>query len=272
MQRRSTKSLKFLYAVMLALVACSSDPTPEATSYFKVAVIVDTTSDPVSRGQAEAIIELANAKLIDLTGFGLQLVDFVEEESGGSMESLVEGYMDRHESNLPNGILIFSVGDEDRAKINRAYAQQIPAPSGFRNSFVSPYLGADYMYVAVLQFNHRYAACGYAGTDTHHRSVASNGECRGVDGEACVEWSGMWVCESAQELLEGHTPIDMTTGPVIHEFMHAFSDGGPNDHYGSEACNQVMGWSVDHYDLEEAEYYNAMCPVVYDNFVAAYQP
>lgn len=85
-----------------------------------VAAIVDTMTDPVSREQAEAVIAFSNEQWIDLTGFGLQLVDFVEDDSGGSIADLVGSYMER-ESDLPNGILVFSVGDDDRAKINRAY-------------------------------------------------------------------------------------------------------------------------------------------------------
>jgi hypothetical protein len=128
------------------------------------------------------------------------------------------------------------------------------------------------MYVGILQFNHHYAACGYGGTDTIQSVVSSHGECRGVDGEACVEWSGMSVCKSALEFLEGHTPIDMAAGPVVHEFMHAFSDRGPEDHYASETCNKAMGWEPNHFDFAESEYYNGMCPDVYDNFSDSYQP
>ncbi len=260
------------FAVLLVLAACSGRAPSEPDGYFKVAVIVDTTSDLVTREQAEAVIAIANSKLIDLTGFGLQLVDFVEDDSGGSIDSLVESYMDSQEATLPNGILVFSVGDEDRAKINRAYARQILAPDGFNNAFVSPYLGDGYMYVAVLQFNHRYAACGYAGTDSIQGVVSGQGECRGVDGEACVQWNGMQVCESALEFLEGHTPIDMAAGPVIHEFMHGFGDKGPEDHYGSETCNAAMGKPQGYFDLEESEYYNLMCPPVYEQFADSYQP
>ena len=258
--------------ILLALSACKSQPAPDPAGYFKVAVIVDTTSDPVSREQAEAVMAVANEKLIDLTGYGLELVRFVEDDSGSSIDSLVEDFMINHENSSPNGIVVFSVGDDDRAKINRAYARQIPAPSGYRNSFVSPSQGDQTMYVGVLQFNYRYAACGYAGSDTIQNQVASSGECRGVDGEACVEWNGMQVCESVLELLEGHTPTDLAAGPVIHEFMHSFSDRGPGDHYGSEACNSRMEWSTDHFDLDESEYYNGMCPDVYDNFANSYLP
>lgn len=235
-------------------------------------MIVDTASDLVSQEQAEAVIAIANDKLLDLTGFGLQLIGFVEDERGGSIDSLVEQYMNRHEDDLPNGFLVFSVGDDDRAKINRAYAQQIPSPDGFRNTFVSPYLGDQYMYIAVLQFNYRYAACGYAGTDTIQSPVSIGDECRGEEGIACTKWEGMQICPSALPFLEGHTPIDLAAGPVIHEFMHAFGDQGPEDHYTSETCQKAMGWEPGHYELIEAEYYNDFCPFVYDVFADSYQP
>ncbi|WP_374687252.1 hypothetical protein [Promineifilum sp.] len=256
-------------AILLTLAACSGSPTPPI--YFKVAVIVDMTTDPVTREQAEDVLAVANQKFIDLTGFGLQLHDFVEDHSGGSIASLVENHME-HTSDLPNGILVFSVGDEDRARIHRAYAQQIPAPKDFKNAFISPYLGDGYMYVAILQFNYRYAACGYAGTGIIQSHLSSPGECPGADGQACAGWHGMQVCPAALEFLEGHTPIDMAAGTIPHEFMHSFSDKGPDDHYSSEACRAAMGWEPSHYVFEEAEYYSDFCPFVYDVFGDSYRP
>jgi hypothetical protein len=264
-----------LGALTLVLLLVSAvfrgSSTPDA--YFKVAVIVDTTTDPVSREEAEAVLAIAGEKFIALTGFGLELVDFVEDDNGGSIAELVGNYMNQKSPNsLPNGILVFSVGDDDRAKINRAYAQQIPAPDGFRNAFVSPYLGDGYMYVAILQFNHQYAACGYDGADKIQSAVSIGGECRGEAGQACAYWSGMQVCEIALPFLEGHTPIDLAAGPVIHEYMHAFSDKGPEVHYTSEGCQKAIGWEPGHFDLEEAEYYNDFCPFVYDVFANSYRP
>ena len=265
---KSWSNLLYALVLLLALTACNSRQSPDPTVYFKVAVIVDTMTDPVSREQAEAVIAFSNEQWIDLTGFGLQLVDFVEDNGGGSIADLVGRYMEGARD-LPNGILVFSVGDDDRAKINRAYAQHIPAPDGFKNAFVSPYLGDGYMYVAVLQFNHRYAACGYAGTDTVQSRVSSNGECRGVDGEVCAEWSGMQVCLVALPALEGQTPITMAAEPVIHEYMHSFSDKGQDDHYTSEACRMALG---DDWDGADVRYYSDFCPMVYDIFADSYTP
>jgi hypothetical protein len=214
------------FAVMLALAACNASP-PTAGD-FNIAVIVDTTSDVVSREQAEAVSAIANEKMIDLTGFSLKLIDFVEDDSGASIESLAENYVEN--STLPNGILVFSVGDDDQAKINRAYARQYQGPDGFRNAFASPYREDGTMYVAILQFNHRYAACGYGGADTIQSPFSIGDECPGDAGQACAEWEGMQVCPSALPFLEGRTPIDMAADAVIHEFMHDFGPRGPGDH------------------------------------------
>jgi hypothetical protein len=256
--------------IILTLAACSAPPTTAGD--FNVAVIVDTTSDPVSREQAEAILEIADGKLIGLTGFSLKLIDFVEDDSGGSIESLVQNYMENR-STLPNGILVFSVGDDDQAKINRAYARQYQGPDGFRNAFASPYRKDGTMYVAILQFNHRYAACGYGVTrDTIQSPVSIGDECPGDAGQACAEWEGMQVCPVALPFLEGHTPIEMASGPVIHEFMHAFGNRRGGDHYGTEACNAAMGWPSDYFDQEESETYNGFCPDAYKVFIDSYQP
>ncbi len=255
--------------ICLPLAACSSAPT------FKVAVIVDTTTDPVSRAQAEAILAISDEKLIELTGVGLQMVDFVENDSGAIMQELVTDYMDRHPDDLPNGILIFSTGDEDRAKIHRAYAQQVPGPEGFRNPFVSPipHLGDSHVYIAVVQFNHLFAACGYGGMDSIQSPVSIGNECRGEEGTACAAWEGMQVCQVALPFLEGRTRVDMVAEPVIHEFLHPFGLlGGPDNHYGTEACNLAMGWAPDHYEEEEAISNAMMCPSVVENFANSYHP
>jgi hypothetical protein len=256
------------FVILLGLAACAPQPPT-----FKIAVIVDTATDPVSQGDVEAVLALVAPRFLELTGFHLETMEIVEEGGGGSIERLATDYM-AHAPKLPNGILIFSVGDDSRAKINRAYAQQVPGPEGFRNSFVSPYphLGDSHVYIAVVQFNHLFAACGYGDADTIQSPVSIGEECRGEAGSACVAWEGMQVCEIALPFLEGRTRIDMVAEPVVHEFMHPFGLGGPDAHYGTEACNRTMGWEPGHYDEAESIAYDGMCPNVYDVFADSYQP
>ena len=129
------------------------------------------------------------------------------------------------------------------------------------------------MYIAVLQFDYRFAACGYGDAgDTIQSPVSIGDECPGDAGQTCAEWEGMQVCPAALPFLEGHTPIDMASDAVIHEFMHAFGNRGAGDHYGIEACNKAMGWPLDYFDFDESETYNGFCPDAYDVFIDSYQP
>ena len=165
---------------------------------------------------------------------------------------------------------VFSVGDDDRAKINRGYAQKVLAPNGFRNAFVSSSNESDQIYVAIVCFKYQFAACGYGGTDRIQSAFPLGDECGG-DASACAEWYGMHVCERALPYLT--TPTEMIAGVVVHEFMHPFDwEAGPDVHYGSEACNKAMGWPTDHFDNEESDRYVGMCPYVFDNFVNSYRP
>lgn len=266
-RRSAAIALMSLLALVLG-VAC--EPQPPA---FKIAAIVDAATDPVSREAVERVLADAEPRFLELTGFRLETIAIAEDDEGGSMERIATRYMEQA-SEIPDGLLIFSVGDDDRAVINRAYSGRVPGPEGFRNPFVSPIpgVGDSHVYFAVVQFNHLYAACGYAGTDTVQSPFSSGDECRGVEGETCAMWEGLQVCPVALPFLEGRTRIDMAAEPVVHEFMHPFGLGGPDAHYGSEACNLAMGREPDYFDEAEGIFYDGMCPNVYDAFRASYNP
>lgn len=257
---------------LMAVETATLKPTPEPVGYFNIAIIVDTTSEPVSQAEVDAVMADANAILYRITKFGLTLTDFVEDASGSSVDVVTQNYMNTHSDNLPNGIIIFSFGDGDQAKLYGGYAREITAPSGFVNTFNSPLYGTDQMYVAVIHFRHHYAACGYAGTDTIQSAVSSNGECRGQDGLACVEHNGYQICENAVENLYASTASYFTAATLVHEIMHSFAEAGTDAHWGTAACKTAMGWPQDYFDFDQAERYNVMCPYVYDNFVNSYQP
>lgn len=257
-----------LLATVLLPAACR--PSPPA---FKIAAIVDAATDPVSREAVEGVLADAETRFLELTGFRLETIAIAEDRGGGSMESIATRYMEQA-SEIPNGILIFSVGDDDRAVLHRAYSGRVPGPEGFRNPFVSPIPGVDdsHVYLAVVQFNHLYAVCGYAGTGTVQSPFSSGDECRGVEGETCAEWEGLQVCPVALPFLEGRTRIDMAAEPIVHEFMHPFGVGGPDAHYGTEACNLAMGREPEYFDEAEGIRYDGMCPTVYDAFRNSYNP
>lgn len=262
-----------LYAFILVALLASAACTPQPP-VFKIAVIVDAATDPVSREEVEAVLAFVEPAFNELSGFRLETIEILEDGEGGSIERIASDYL-AQAFEIPNGILVFSKGDNDRAIVNRAYAQQVPGPERFRNPFVSPipHLADSHLYIAVVQFNHLFAACGYGGADTIQSPVSIGDECRGEEGSACATWEGMQVCEIALPFLEGRTRIDMVAEPVVHEFLHPFGLlGGPDNHYGTEACNLAMSWPPDRFDEEEANANAGMCPNVVENFANSYHP
>jgi hypothetical protein len=248
-------------------------PTVASTikAYFTVAVIVDTTSEPVRRDQAQQLINDANKVFPILTSFGFALTDFTEDGLGGSTNDRVNRYVQTHAA-LPNGIVVFSFGDGGRAKLYGGYSYSVPGPAGYRNAFVSPAVGGDKIYIAVIHFSHKYAACGYGGADAPQSSVSVDGECRNRPGTACVQHNGYSMCANAVGNVYASTPTYFAASTVIAEFLHPFSSGGKEDYYAMPECNAHMGYPQGFFDLQEAEYYNGMCPFVYENFKNSYQP
>jgi hypothetical protein len=241
-------------------------------AYFRVAVVVDKTSEPVSREQAQSLVSDANEIFIERTGFGYEITDFSDDALGGPMSDIVNRYIQAHGSSLPNGIAVLSFGDNDQARLYGGYSYWVQGPPGFRNEFVSPAAGAEQIYIAVIHFSHKYAACGYGGAPNVQSAVSVDGECRNQPGTACVQHNGYSMCANSIGNLYASTPTYFGATTVIHEFLHPFAAGGDKDHYATPECNAKMGWPAGFFDFIESEYYNGMCPFVYDNFVSSYQP
>jgi hypothetical protein len=257
-----------------ALHTPTATHTPAATApvQFKVAVIVDTASEPVTREQAESLVNDASANFLALTGYGIEMVDFVEDGAGGTTTDMANRYIQSYASVFPHGVIIFSYGDDGRAKLYGGYGYAVPGAAGFHNNFVSPATGDGYVYVAVVHFSHKYAACGYGGLDSVQSSVSIDGECRNQPGVACVQHNGYSMCSDALDNLYASTPTYFAASSIIHELLHPFSPGGNQDHYATPECIARMGWPEGWFVLEQAEQYNGLCPFVYGNFKSSYQP
>lgn len=254
----------------------SDTPAPPAglptVNRFRVAVIVDTLSEPVRREQAQAVFGEADKLLSQLIPFNLEMADFIDDNGSGSTNDMANRYISSHATALPNGIVIFSFGDAGQAKLYGGYSYSLSAPAGFQNTFVSPEVGANQIYVAVVHFSHKYAACGYGGSDTVQSPTSLDGECRNQSGTACVQQNGYSMCANAVGNLYMSTPTYFVSSTIIHELLHPFAPGGDKDHYSTPECNSRMGYPAGFFDLQESEYYNDLCPFVYENFVNSYQP
>jgi hypothetical protein len=265
------KLSRFLLLFVFFAAGCVPTATQtEPSRIFSVAVIVDTTTDSVSREELSEILEIASTKLEDLTGFAIQDKTVFEDNQGGTVEDIAQRYMDANGDDLPNGIILFSTGGKDPSNVSRGYSQMVSGPSKYRNAFVPSGNETNLIYVAVVYFNYHYAACGYGGNDTIQSAFPIGDECGG-DRSACSAWHGMHVCERALPYLT--TPTEMISGVIVHEFMHPFDwEAGPDIHYGSAACNEAMGWPTGYFDNDEGDHFVGMCPYVFENFVNSYGP
>ena len=253
-------------------VSTSPSGGSKAGINFKVVVIVDKRSGPVTREQAQSVLTEAGGFLQPFVPVNLEMVDFVEDGGDGTTQDITGRYLASYPAEGQNGILIFSVGDGGRAKLQDGYGFAVPASSGFRNAFVSPSLGSGQIYIAVVPFGLKYMACGYGGSDTLQSTTSIDGECRDKPGTACVQKNGYSMCSNAAGNLYTSTPTHFVSSMIIHAFLHLFSPGGDKDNYATPECNARMGYPNGFFDLQESQYYNGICPFVYENFLASYQP
>lgn len=255
----------------------TSTPPPERT--FTISVLVDLTSEPVTREQAQVITKEASGILFGLTGFKLAMIDF-QEFSTGTPDEMVRNYLaSRPPSTIPNGVILFSFGAGGMARLYGGYSYVVSGPGTYANQFVSPYAHENDIYIGVIHFSHHYGICGYGDSETPISEVSIDGECRNQPGTACVEKFGYSMCSNVVDDLYASTPTYMASSSFVHEFMHPFGSNLAQDHYFSPECTATMlsGISARPYQSEsfnkaEADFYVNMCPFVFDNFVNSYRP
>ncbi len=245
---------------------------PPAEPTLTVAVLVDTRSQRVTRDQAQALVNESALHLRALVPVMMVMVDYVEDSRGGSTTEILQRYMLEHSGALPNAAVILSFGDGDRAKLNGAYGYAAPGPAGYRNPFVSPLVGHNQMYVAVVDYNYKYMACGYGGSEAAKSASALNGECENRPGTACVEQNGYSMCANAVGRLYMSTPTYFAASMIIHSLLQPFAPGGAQDDYSTPECTARMGYPAGFRDLQEAQYHNDLCPFVYEDLLKSYQP
>lgn len=255
-----------------AAMPAPAGPLPQTERVFTVAVIVDLQSEAVKFEQAQAVVDEAGAFLQRLSSIDMRMIDFVEDGGGGSTNDMASRYVGSHTQAEPNGLVIFSFGDGGRAKMNGGYGYAISGPTGFRNAFLSPVAGSGQIYVAVVQLSHKYAACGYGGSDAVRSSVALGQECGNRPGTACIPFNGYSMCGDSVGHLYASSPTHFASSTIVHELLHPFSPGGDRDHYDTPECNARMGYPEQYHDLQEAQYHNDLCPYVYDEFARSFQP
>jgi hypothetical protein len=234
---------------------------------------VDLASEPIPEAAIDAAVSQASRILEGHTGLVFELLEVVEGRPSSTIDDFARQYV-AGATAVPNGLIVFSFGDDDRARTYGGYSFWVPAPSGSHNAFVSPVAGDAHVYIAVLHWSHRYARCGYSETEDQISSVSLDGECMNQPGTACVEHNGYSFCSNALGLPYAETPTAFLSANVVHEFLHPFGQNGVYDHYGTQECIDAMGWSAGGwaFSLDDAQRYAGMCPNVFEAFASAYRP
>ena len=257
-------------------ISTSEAPTaspPLGEAIFTVSVLVDLGSEPVPRELLDTVIADATQILVEHTGIAFELVEVVEGLPPSTIDDYVRQYI-AGAATVPNGLILFSFGDDDRARTYGGYSFWIPGPAGFHNTFVSPVAGDAHVYIAVLHWSHHYARCGYGEAEEPISPTSIDGECSNQPGTACVEHNGYSFCSSALGRPYAETPTAFLSANIVHEFLHPFGMNGVYDHYGTQECIETMGWSGGGWTFshEEAERSVGMCPSVFAALAASYQP
>jgi hypothetical protein len=257
-----------------SLIPANPEFTGEGMGTFRVAILIDLGSERVPHEAARVVVQQASSLLQYQTGFTIEVTDIQEVYLESTITEMAAGYVESLDGEIPNGLVILSYGDDDRAKLYGGYVSWVAGFEGFRNEFISPIVGDQHVYLAVMHWSHRYGACGYDGTDEVVSLTSIGGECRNQPGTACVQQWGYSICANVLDNLYASTPTYFLAANIVHEFLHPFGTGTGDDHYGSPHCQEIMGWTEENwtFSVEEAERYNGVCPNLYAAFDRGYRP
>jgi hypothetical protein len=278
-------SVATLLVVILAISRCSGAspsplptpaPTPPAPSpptgaanRMSVAILVDSRAPQTPRGDVERVFARAVQTLLEKTGESMAAAELTYGPAGATTSDIVARYLaTKVAATAPDGILIFT--NDASAHTYGGYSFVVPGPTGFQSRYPSPRpeVGAGKVYIAVVEFDHLYAKCGYGDSDTHTSSVSVGGECFNRPGTPCVAQGSAWVCSTAlADLYIDHDYF--TAASIVHEFLHPFGiDANESfDHYGTPACIARTGMtSAQAADRNQAELNCGLCPDVFPRF------
>lgn len=247
----------------------------------RTSVIVDDSSYMIANTEIAAAVELASKRLFALSGaeMALHSIDHVPSILG-SKTAFIDSWYLTHSTDPPHFIIIIS--RDETSVTYGGYAVSSSVLTGFCNDFVSPVLGNQRIYGAVIDWTHRFAACGY---DLDHYKTTgqwvavsttslADGSCINQADVACVSVTTVsyQVCGNvAPDLPYLADERAFALSMFIHEIMHAFGTNGNFDHFGTGICDAAMGGTgYQAGGRDTSQHHCGMCPIVYENFAASY--
>jgi hypothetical protein len=229
---------------------------------FRVAILTATAAPPAA-SDITRVFARAIDILFEKTGARMEQVSAVNAGPGNAT-SLAAQYLMTLPTPMPDGVL--ALADDETATSFGGYSTTTPLPSPFLNRFPSPFRPPNSAYVAVVDFVHKYARCGYDNAGNRIGDRASGGECRNQTGLLCVDNGRYWQCPDTLTDLYSQPDV-FPACTIVHEFMHPFGPLGNFDHYGTQQCRDRTGMSAaDSGDRRKFQQNCGMCPDVYLNF------
>jgi len=257
-----------LLAATLALTVVSAVQSPEQAppndTRFRV-MVLQSTRRPPEPGDVDRVFARADQLLGQKTGEHFVRVGF-EDVGPGNPTAKVRAYMRDHPDAVPDGFLVLS--DDEESVEYGGYSLNVPRPAGSHNRF--PVSGGDgFAYVAVIDFFHKYARCGYNDRGVRVSARARGGECHSQRGLQCVDNGNYWMCPYATDDLNAEPDYFMACD-IVHEFVHPFGEAGDDDHYRGSVCAARMHFTPAQAADEQAAQQNCgMCPDVLAKFTRA---
>ncbi len=262
------------YAVAAAFAALSSaavsiGQTPDgggashhAETGFRVAVLLSTTRH-LDDGDFARVFARAADILQEKTGERLVQTAYVDVGPGRAID-IARRYVNAHADGPPDGVIVLS--DDQESRQYGGYSETVELPGRHVNRFPSPFEGERRAYVAVVDFFHLYAKCGYDSRLKHVSPFSRGGECRGVEGLLCVDNGPYWTCPDSTMDLNADREYFIAS-VIVHEFIHPFGRLGDEDHYGTPQCRARTGMTSEGATDRRLSQENlGMCPDLFPRF------
>lgn len=251
-------------------------------------IIVDTDSFSPSDSELNEFFGVMKNILLDKTGVEMQLqgIRRISYEAiqnrinptGGTANTdqiLTNIYL---EENPPEFFVLLR--SDSASATYGGYAVSFEQ-AGFCNRYKDPQDGkTTRVYGGLMDWDHMYSCCGYDASDpqnpVHISDVSIDGECRNRPGTACIyrEQVGYYQCNDAESLESFYNQgrYNFLAATSIHELMHHFGEHGNYDHFGTAACDEIMGGTeYDDGTLSAAQRNAVICPALFEVFKDSYR-
>ena len=262
-------------------------------------VIVDTDSYNITEKKVKDAFDLANDLwLKPKTNFKFHIVDIIFKPFGHEQinyrkytSKLIKEYFNEQNEKKRVDYVVFFVKDSfasiyggfqltfnvsDVLKEDNSFCTEFPPmPPG-------AYIDKSKLLAgAVIDFGHKYGACGY---DENSQKIISNvsidGQCRNQPGLTCIWQNGYQMCPNVKDDFAAQG-LNSVADTIVHELLHSYSlDDMMHQHFTTKCGQEILGWdynkhSWDYYNKlygvepfgEMSEEYAEICPYVWKQFI-----